>query len=145
MKIDNKSNVRFQLRLHIVLLIGIILLLAGLAIFFTGIFHTAGFIGLAVVAYSIVKILRFHYVEYENSGEVLSLRSYHVFSNKHDGRQVELPVDKVLKLYIEKSFWINYLIINIKKKDGRKTVKIHFPINDMRSKDLETIEKHFIK
>jgi len=144
MKIDNKSNVRFQLRLHIVLLIGIILLLAGLAIFFTGIFHTAGFIGLAVVAYSIVKILRFHYVEYENSGEVLSLRSYHVFSNKHDGRQVELPVDKVLKLYIEKSFWINYLIINI-KKDGRKTVKIHFPINDMRSKDLETIEKHFIK
>jgi hypothetical protein len=144
MKIDNKSNVRFQLRLHILLLIGIILLLAGLAIFFTGIFHTAGFIGLAVVAYSIVKILRFHYVEYENSGEVLSLRSYHVFSNKHDGRQVELPVDKVLKLYIEKSFWINYLIINI-KKDGRKTVKIHFPINDMGSKDLETIEKHFIK
>lgn len=144
MKIDNKSNVRFQLRLHIVLLIGIILLLAGLAIFFTGIFHTAGFIGLAVVAYSIVKILRFHYVEYENSGEVLSLRSYHVFSNKYDGRQIELPVDKVLKLYIEKSFWINYLIINI-KKDGRKTVKIHFPINDMRSKDLETIEKHFIK
>jgi hypothetical protein len=144
MKIDNKSNVRFQLRLHIVLLIGIILLLAGLAIFFTGIFHTAGFIGLAVVAYSIVKILRFHYVEYENSGEVLSLRSYHVFSNKHDGRQVELPVDKVLKLYIEKSFWINYLIINI-KKDGRKTVKIHFPINDMGSKDLERIEKHFIK
>lgn len=144
MKIDNKSNVRFQLRLHILLLIGIILLLAGLAIFFTGIFHTVGFIGLAVVAYSIVKILRFHYVEYENSGEVLSLRSYHVFSNKHDGRQVELPVDKVLKLYIEKSFWINYLIINI-KKDGRKTVKIHFPINDMRSKDLETIEKHFIK
>ena len=144
MKIDNKSNVRFQLRLHILLLIGIILLLAGLAIFFTGIFHTAGFIGLAVVAYSIVKILRFHYVEYENSGEVLSLRSYHVFSNKYDGRQIELPVDKVLKLYIEKSFWINYLIINI-KKDGRKTVKIHFPINDMRSKDLETIEKHFIK
>jgi len=144
MKIDNKSNVRFQLRLHILLLIGIILLLAALAIFFTGIFHTAGFIGLAVVAYSIVKILRFHYVEYENSGEVLSLRSYHVFSNKHDGRQVELPVDKVLKLYIEKSFWINYLIINI-KKDGRKTVKIHFPINDMGSKDLETIEKHFIK
>lgn len=144
MKIDNKSNVRFQLRLHILLLIGIILLLAGLAIFFTGIFHNVGFIGLAVVAYSIVKILRFHYVEYENSGEVLSLRSYHVFSNKHDGRQVELPVDKVLKLYIEKSFWINYLIINI-KKDGRKTVKIHFPINDMGSKDLETIEKHFIK
>lgn len=144
MKIDNKSNVRFQLRLHILLLIGIILLLAGLAIFFTGIFHTAGFIGLAVVAYSIVKILRFHYVEYENSGEVLSLRSYHVFSNKYDGRQIELPVDKVLKLYIEKSFWINYLIINI-KKDGRKTVKIHFPINDMGSKDLETIEKHFIK
>ena len=144
MKIDNKSNVRFQLRLHILLLIGIILLLAGLAIFFTGIFHTVGFIGLAVVAYSIVKILRFHYVEYENSGEVLSLRSYHVFSNKHDGRQVELPVDKVLKLYIEKSFCINYLIINI-KKDGRKTVKIHFPINDMGSKDLETIEKHFIK
>jgi len=144
MKIDNKSNVRFQLRLHILLLIGIILLLAGLAIFFTGIFHTVGFIGLAIVAYSIVKILRFHYVEYENSGEVLSLRSYHVFSNKHDGRQVELPVDKVLKLYIEKSFWINYLIINI-KKDGRKTVKIHFPINDMGSKDLETIEKHFIK
>lgn len=144
MKIDNKSNVRFQLRLHILLLIGIILFLAGLAIFFTGIFHTAGFIGLAVVAYSIVKILRFHYVEYENSGEVLSLRSYHVFSNKYDGRQIELPVDKVLKLYIEKSFWINYLIINI-KKDGRKTVKIHFPINDMRSKDLETIEKHFIK
>lgn len=144
MKIDNKSNVRFQLRLHILLLIGIILLLAGLAIFFTGIFHTVGFIGLAVVAYSIVKILRFHYVEYENSGEVLSLRSYHVFSNKHDGRQVEMSVDKVLKLYIEKSFWINYLIINI-KKDGRKTVKIHFPINDMGSKDLETIEKHFIK
>jgi len=142
MKINNKNTVRFLFRMYIVLCTGMIFSLAGFSIFFPEIFRNVKFVGIAFLIYCIVKILRFHYIEYENSGEVLSLKSYHIFDSKHEGKQVELPLEKVRKLYVKKTFWINYLIINIQKND-KKTIRIHFPIDHMKRRDLEMIESHF--
>lgn len=100
------------------------------------------YIGLAFTIYNIVKILRLKYIEYENSGEVLTLRSYNIFRKKYEGRQIEMPLEKVKKLYVEKTFWINYLIINIQKND-KKVVKIHFPVDHMKRRDLMMIENAF--
>lgn len=142
MKINNKSIIRFLFRLHIVFLVAAIFALAGVGLFFPIVFHKLKYIGFAVIIYNIVKILRLNYIEYENSGEVLTLRSYNIFRKKYEGRQIEMPLDKIRKLRVKKTFWINYLIINIQKSD-KKEVKIHFPVDHMKRRDLMLIENHF--
>lgn len=142
MKINNKSVVRFLFRLHIVLLVASLFLFSGMGLFFPAVFHKIKYIGFAFTIYNIVKILRLNYIEYENSGEVLTLRSYNIFRKKHEGRQIEMPLDKIRKLKVEKTFWINYLIINIQKNDKKKVI-IHFPIDHMKRRDLMTIENTF--
>ncbi|RZJ43695.1 MAG: hypothetical protein EOO19_12715 [Chryseobacterium sp.] len=142
MKINNKSVVRFLFRLHIVLLVATVLGFAVVGLFFPVLFRKLKYIGFAFVIYNIVKILRLNYIEYENSGEVITLRSYNIFRKKYQGRQIEMPLEHIREIYVQKTFWINYLIIDI-QKHNTKEVRIHFPIDHMKRKDLMLIEKTF--
>ncbi|WP_263003371.1 hypothetical protein [Chryseobacterium edaphi] len=142
MKINNKSIIRFLFVIHMCITIVIISLLAGLLFFQPEIFRKIQYIGYLLLIYNILRIFRLKYIEYENSGEVLSLKRYSLFHTQKQQNQIEMPLYKINKLYIKKSFWYNYLII-IFRRDDQKFSKIHFPINHIKHTDLQKIQNNF--
>lgn len=142
MKISNKAVITFLFRAHIVMLILSIIILIFLLLCSPKIFRNIRYVGFLFIIYTVIKILRLKYIFYENSGELLSIKSYYMFRKKNTLRHIEVPLEKVKQLYLDKIFFINYLIIKIQKNDER-IIQIHFPITNMKKKDLLTIEHIF--
>lgn len=139
MKINNKSVVRSLITTYILLSIAAIFMLIGFTLISPEKFMWLKYMGVLAIIINIIKILSLKYIEYENSGEVITLRSYNIYKKKYAGRQIEMPLDKIRQLKIEKTFWINYLIINIQKNENRE-ICIHFPVEHMKRSDLLLIQ-----
>ncbi|WP_379963122.1 hypothetical protein [Epilithonimonas sp. UC225_85] len=142
MKISNRNVIRFLLRVHIVILILAIISAIVLILLSPEIFGKIKYVLFLLIIYNIFKISRLKYIDYENSGEVLLLKSYNVFRKKNTLKNIEIPVEKVRNIHLEKIFFINYLIINIQRENNKK-IQIHFPVSHMKRKDLLTIQYTF--
>jgi hypothetical protein len=142
MKINNKNTIKSLLTILLAMSVASVFMLAVSAFCFPFIFRKIQFLGYLFVICCVIKIFRLKYIEYENSGEVLSLKRCSIFHLKKQKNQIEIPLYKVNNLYLRKSFWYNYLIINF-HRDDHKYMKIHFPIDHIKTSDLQKIQKNF--
>jgi hypothetical protein len=142
MKINNKNVIKSLLTIHLAITAASVFIIVVVGFLFPYIFSKAQFLGYLFVTYCVVKIFRLRYIEYENSGEVLSLKKYSVFHLQNPKNQIEMPLYKINNLYVKKSFWYHYLIINF-RRDDQKYMKIHFPIDHLKNSDLQKIQNNF--
>lgn len=142
MKINNKSTIKSLLTLLLAMTLASVSMLAVSSFFFPFVFSKIQFLGYFFVVCCIIKIFRLKYIEYENSGEVLCLKRYSIFHLQNKKNQIEMPLYKINNLYVRKSFWYNYLIINFRRDDHRY-MKIHFPIDHLKISDLQKIQNNF--
>lgn len=120
----------------------ILSILVLLALFLPNIFLKIQFFGYAILIYCIIKICRLKHIDYENSGEVLSLKSHRIFNKKLKNKQIEIPLESIINVHAQKSIWYIYLVIKI-RKDGQRFKIIHFPCSHLKLADLQLIEEDF--
>ncbi|CAD7811944.1 hypothetical protein CHRY9390_02440 [Chryseobacterium aquaeductus] len=142
MKISNKNTIKYILAIHITVIIAFIFTTAVISFLFPTIFEKIQIINYSILIYCFVKIFRLKYVEYENSGEVISLKRYSIFHFQKKQNRIELPLYKINNMYIKKDFCYNYLIINFRRED-QKFMKIHFSIDHIKKSDHELIINDF--
>lgn len=142
MKINNKNFIKLLFTAQIIALLVAVATLTAIGLFFPAIFSKVQIIGYIFIIYNIIKIYGLKYIEYENSGEVLSIKRYSVFNKDIQKKQVEMPVENIKKIQLQKSFWNSYLVINVNRDDNREK-RIHFPFDHMKRGDLLRIEETF--
>lgn len=146
MKINNKKRVSHHMIVQLVLL-SLLSLSIGILMFFGYIFTSEVFslVVLLVLVYGLLKN-RFIF-EYENSGKVISIKSYQWLSN---GRNpvFEMPQKKIVRIEIQERTYRKYLIILFSNSSGkllRKNIDITFCSENEIHKLLGDISNNLIK
>lgn len=142
MKITNKNTIHLLFTLYSLFLFALIGSLITIKIFLFNISNYIEYFICASTLFNLIKIFQLKYVEYENSGEVLSLKTRYIFREQNRKNQIEVPLNKIHKISIQKAFYYKYIAITIEKENA-KAMKIHFPINYVKRADLIMVEKYF--
>lgn len=140
-KISNKNTVGFRLKvIEFLLLIHLPLFFI---LFFVRINHNykeeLGILSGISFVFLILLFFRMRYFEFDSSGEVISIKSYHpVF--KSSERRSEFPKQKLQDFKVKKNFGGADLKINLKMAD-KKSTSIKFSIQGFSLNQVKNIEK----
>lgn len=147
MKINNKKKVNrymiFQLVVLVLLFLNIIILMYFGYPLFSGIFFVTA---LAVLAYGALK-KRFVF-EYENSGQVVSIKNYQWFSGGKKLPVFEMPQKKIVRIEVKKRGFRKYLIILFSNSSGkvlRRNIDITFCNENETCQLLGDITNNLVK
>lgn len=128
MKIDNKKKVSNYMSLYLIVLVFLFSIITIIGYFdyhlFSGIFFL---IVLIVLVYGFLK--NQFVLEYENSGQVISIKNYQWLSYGNKRPVFEMPQKRIIRVEIRKRIFRKYLIIffsNSSDKLLRKNIDITF-------------------
>lgn len=125
MKISNKKKVNSYMTFQLVTIAVLVCTIVAFR-YFNFHFLSLLFVFITLLLLLYVKIKNRYIFEYENSGEVLSIKSYQWLAK---GRKpsFEMPRKKILNSKIKKGIFKNYLVIIFSGSSG-KTVKVAIDI-----------------
>lgn len=118
-KISNKK--KMMVYYNILMIIFQINFFWGISTFFLSVTSLYIHISNITLALAIILIFkRLHYFEYEFSGEVISLKMYHIFKKSYLS-SLEIPKEKLYSYKLDKSLWSYTLWLSINSdKANRK-------------------------
>ncbi len=147
MKINNKKRVShyiaFQLVVSTLLFLTITILMYLRSTFFSGIFFLIAFL---VLVYGLLK--NQFVFEYENSGQMISIKSYQWFSRGKKKSVFEMPQKKIVRIEIKERTFRKYLIILFSNSSGkllRKNIDITFCSENETRQLLGNIANNLVK
>ncbi|SHE86611.1 hypothetical protein SAMN05443633_102182 [Chryseobacterium arachidis] len=82
------------------------------------------------------------YFYFENSGEIVSIKSYPFWTINKFQWSFELPKNKIKSCHHQKKFWKDILILKFEKKEGIHQF-VHYPIYFLRKKQIQDILNSF--
>lgn len=140
MRINNIKKVKFILYLNATFLI---ITVIGIAFMFIINFHTLDkfllyvrYVLIAILVFLTIRILTLKCFDYENSGEVVTIRYYHPFKIGRIDPCMEIPKNNLASFNIRKEKFFSRLCLTI---SGNRNKKIHLWYT------LYGISKHQIK
>lgn len=143
MKINNKKKVSNYMTFQLVISTSLFLIIISLGYFgyhlFSGIFFLTA---LLVLIYGALKN-RFIF-EYENSGQVVSIKNYQWLSGGKKMPVFEMPQTKIIRIEIKERIFRKYLIILFSNSSGKvlkKSIDITFCNQNQTNQVLGDITK----
>lgn len=143
-RISNKN--RTKLRLNVLLVLLLINFIA--FVFITKMFlildilSLSIFLGVNIVL--IISILRIEFFEYDSSGEVISIRSFHPLFRQSEKR-TEFPKNMLCDFWISQNYFgTTHLKIAVITSDSRK-VYIKYKIRCCTRENMKNINNSFLK
>lgn len=88
----------------------------------------------------VYRLFHLKYFQYENSGEVISIRYYHPFMKK-SRPNVEFPKNMVHNIILKNERFAKKIIFELKKSGKDKTVRVRFCIQGLSAKQLQLVMK----
>ncbi|MFS4473255.1 hypothetical protein [Chryseobacterium sp. T20] len=147
MKINNKKKVSHYMTFQLVVLVLLFLIIIILRYFgyplFSGIFCLTA---LLVLVYGALK--KSFVFEYENSGQVVSIKNYQWFSGGKKLPVFEMPQKKIVRIEIKNRGFRKYLIILFSNSSGkvlRRNIDITFCSENETQQLLGDIADNLVK
>ncbi|WP_114822617.1 ABC transporter permease [Chryseobacterium sp. KLBC 52] len=147
MKINNKKRVSYHVGVQLVVLALLLLSISVLRYlgytYFIGIFFLTAFL---VLVYGFLK--NQFIFEYENSGQVISIKSYRWISSGKKFPVFEMPQKKIVRIEIQERTFRKYLIILFSNSSGkvlRRNIDITFCSEDEIQLLFEDIANNLVK
>lgn len=88
----------------------------------------------------VYRLFHLKYFQYENSGEVISIRYYHPFMKK-SRPNAEFPKNMVHNIILKNERFAKKIIFELKKSGKDKTVRVRFCIQGLSAKQLQLVMK----
>lgn len=88
----------------------------------------------------VYRLFHLKYFQYENSGEVISIRYYHPFMKK-SRPNVEFPKNMVHNIILKNERFAKKIIFELKKNGKDKTVRVRFCVQGLSAKQLQLVMK----
>jgi len=147
MKINNKKRVGYFMTFQLVVLA--LLFLAISILIYLGYIFVLGIFSLITLLILVYKLLKIQFVfEYENSGQVISIKNYHWLSVGRKNPVFEMPQKKIIRIEVKEQTFRKYLILLFLNSSGRvlrKNIDITFCSENETHKLLGDISNNLIK
>jgi hypothetical protein len=147
MKIDNKKRVGYFMTFQLVVLA--LLFLAISILMYLGYIFVIGIFSLITLLILLYRLLKIQFVfEYENSGQVISIKNYHWLSVGKKNPVFEMPQKKIIRIEVKELTFRKYLIILFLNSSGkilRRNIDITFCSKNETNQLLENISNNLVK
>ncbi|WP_230036068.1 hypothetical protein [Chryseobacterium sp. Bi04] len=91
------------------------------------------------------KIVNLRIFQFENSGLVFSIKSYHPLKKGIVSPLVEYPVDYLRSLKIERSVFVDVIVIDIDLKEKETPFRIKIKVSDISDNDYRRMVNSFLQ
>ena len=90
------------------------------------------------LVYLVYRIINLRYIDVESSGLILTIKSYHPLKKGIIGPILELPIDNITKMRIDKKPFYTMLILSIKTQQN-KTIQKRIDITGIGQNKLRML------